>query len=109
MTPLIDENGLKCQAAQDAAALEKEIERLRTAPAIVQSPVSPPVLATNKPWESCCISRAQWFRLQSAGRTPAPIRLGSRRPVYLIAELLSWLRAGAPPRDQWAKLRKVDS
>jgi predicted DNA-binding transcriptional regulator AlpA len=63
-------------------------------------------LATAKPWTICGISRAQWFKLYSAGRTPLAIRLGTRRPVYLIAELESWLQAGAPDRITWQRLRE---
>jgi predicted DNA-binding transcriptional regulator AlpA len=63
-------------------------------------------LATAKPWLACGISRAQWFKLASSGRTPLPVRLGTRRPVYLIEELEAWLKAGAPPRDQWERIKR---
>ena len=62
-------------------------------------------LATAKPWLVCGISRAQWFKLAASGRTPLPVRLGTRRPVFLIDELESWLRAGAPCRADWQKMR----
>jgi predicted DNA-binding transcriptional regulator AlpA len=65
-------------------------------------------LATAKPWLVCGISRSQWFKLYASGRTPLPVRLGTRRPVYLIADLESWLKAGAPPRDQWERLRREE-
>jgi predicted DNA-binding transcriptional regulator AlpA len=64
-------------------------------------------LATAKPWTLVGISRAQWFKLFSSGRTPLPVRLGTRRPVYLISELEDWLRAGAPDRQTWLKLRRA--
>jgi predicted DNA-binding transcriptional regulator AlpA len=75
------------------------------------SPTSPSItpdrpLATAKPWLLCGISRAQWFKLYASGRTPLAIRLGSRRPVYLLAELEAWLSAGAPPRDQWERAKR---
>ena len=63
-------------------------------------------LATTKPWSLCAISRAQWYKLFNSGRTPLPIRLGERRPVYLISELDAWLKAGAPPRDQWERTKR---
>ena len=63
-------------------------------------------LATAKPWLICSISRAQWFKLSASGRTPAPIRLGTRRPVYLIAELQAWLEAGAPDRATWIRMKE---
>ena len=66
----------------------------------------PTPLATGKPWMICGISRGQWFKLAASGRTPLPsARLGTRRPVFLIAELRAWLLAGAPCRLEWAKMR----
>jgi predicted DNA-binding transcriptional regulator AlpA len=65
-------------------------------------------LATAKPWLACGISRAQWYKLASSGRTPLPVRLGTRRPVYLISELEAWLRAGAPDRVAWLKMREEE-
>jgi predicted DNA-binding transcriptional regulator AlpA len=63
-------------------------------------------LATTKPWVLCDISRAQWFKLYSSGRTPLAVRLGTRRPVYLIEELESWLKAGAPDRQTWQRMKE---
>jgi len=63
-------------------------------------------LPTARPSFACGISRAQWFKLASSGRTPLPVRLGTRRPVYLISELEAWLRAGAPDRASWLKMRE---
>jgi hypothetical protein len=67
-------------------------------------------LATSKPWLICGISRGQWFKLAASGRTPLPsARLGTRRPVYLIAELEAWLKAGAPDRATWQRQREARS
>jgi predicted DNA-binding transcriptional regulator AlpA len=63
-------------------------------------------LATAKPWLICGISRAQWFKLSASGRTPLPVRLGTRRPVWVISDLEQWLKAGAPPRDQWERKKR---
>lgn len=63
-------------------------------------------LATAKPWLLVGISRAQWFKLAASGRTPLPVRLGTRRPVYLIAELEAWLKAGAPDRVTWMRFKE---
>jgi predicted DNA-binding transcriptional regulator AlpA len=63
-------------------------------------------LATAQPWVVCGISRAQWYKLFNSGRTPLPVRLGTRRPVYLITELADWLRAGAPDRQTWQRMRE---
>jgi predicted DNA-binding transcriptional regulator AlpA len=62
-------------------------------------------LATPKPWVICGISRAQWYKLFASGRTPLPVRLGTRRPVYLIEELEAWLREGAPDRASWLRMK----
>ena len=63
-------------------------------------------LATAKAWLTCGISRAQWFKLAASGRTPLPIRLGTRRPVYLVSELEAWLKAGAPDRATWERMKR---
>jgi predicted DNA-binding transcriptional regulator AlpA len=60
-------------------------------------------LATPTPWLAGGISRAQWYKLYSSGRTPLAIRLGTRRPVFLLDELEAWLRAGAPDRQTWER------
>jgi predicted DNA-binding transcriptional regulator AlpA len=39
-------------------------------------------------------------RLNSGGRLPAPMRLGSR-PRWRREEILAWVRAGCPPRRAW--------
>ena len=50
----------------------------------------------------CDLSRSKWFELDSAGLVPRAVRFaGSRCPRWIISELDDWLRAGAPPRDQW--------
>jgi hypothetical protein len=67
--------------------------------------VSDRTLATARPWLAVGVSRAQWFRLAASGKTPLPIRLGTRRPVYLIRELELWLAAGAPCRALWQQQR----
>jgi predicted DNA-binding transcriptional regulator AlpA len=64
-------------------------------------------LATAKPWLACGIARSQWFKLAASGRTPPPTaRLGTRRPVWAIAELAAWLEAGAPDREEWERQKR---
>ena len=61
-------------------------------------------LATSTPWTSCDISRSQWFKMASAGKTPAPTaRLGIRKPVWIIDDLLEWLRQGCPDRETFER------
>lgn len=54
----------------------------------------------------CGVSRSHWLAMVAAGRTPLGFRLGRRR-LWLIEELSAWLRAGAPPREQWLTLRQT--
>jgi prophage regulatory protein len=35
------------------------------------------------------------------GKLPAPIRIGGRKTVWLVAEIRAWLAAGAPDRATW--------
>jgi predicted DNA-binding transcriptional regulator AlpA len=64
-----------------------------------------PRLATTRPWEVCGISRSSWFKLARSGRTPLPVHLGTRRPVWVVSELEEWLRAGAPDRATWQRMK----
>jgi hypothetical protein len=43
------------------------------------------------------ISEASWHRLRSAGKTPAPIRLGGK-VLYRIGDLKLWIELGCPDR-----------
>jgi excisionase family DNA binding protein len=53
----------------------------------------------------CGVSRAMWYRLLSAGRTPLPIRLG-RRMLWRVSELKEWVEAGCPARERWEALKR---
>jgi len=48
------------------------------------------------------ISRSMFYQLLSAGRIPAPVRLG-RRALWRKAELESWTAAGCPAREIWMR------
>jgi predicted DNA-binding transcriptional regulator AlpA len=52
------------------------------------------------------ISRAQFWKLHASGRLPLPIRLGAKKPMWVLAELRDWLATGAPPRDQWERTKR---
>lgn len=52
----------------------------------------------------CGISRSQWFKLTSAGKTPAPVRLGGS-VRWNRRELEQWTAAGCPPRERWDAMR----
>ncbi|MCH8880044.1 MAG: AlpA family phage regulatory protein [Planctomycetes bacterium] len=51
------------------------------------------------------ISRAQIWKLNSAGKIPQPVRLGTKAPRWRIAELRDWLEAGCPDRQAWERTR----
>lgn len=52
------------------------------------------------------ISRRHLWALNSSGRLPRPVRLGSRSVRWVARELSAWLDAGCPPRDRWEALKK---
>src|SRR5436190_189030 len=45
----------------------------------------------------CGVSTATWFRLKSAGKTPAPVKLGGR-VLYRLSDLRLWAELGCPDR-----------
>jgi len=53
------------------------------------------------------VSRAHVWRLHSSGRLPSPVRFG--RAVRWDRQMLAlWLAAGAPPREKWAEMNKIN-
>jgi predicted DNA-binding transcriptional regulator AlpA len=56
----------------------------------------------------CGVSRATWWRYDTAGLIPAPIRRRHpRSTMWNLAELLAWVDAGCPTRVVWeARLRR---
>jgi predicted DNA-binding transcriptional regulator AlpA len=65
----------------------------------------PPLLVRRREAVRLCgLSPAGWDRLVSAGRTPAPIRLGSA-VLWSTDELRAWVAAGCPDRRTWEALR----
>ena len=77
-----------------------------------QAPAVPAPLATDARGAArfCGVSRSHWLAMVAGGRAPLGFRLGRRR-LWLIEELSTWLRAGAPPRERWQPLwepMKVD-
>jgi prophage regulatory protein len=51
------------------------------------------------------IGKTLLFELDSAGRIPAPLKLGNRC-VWAISELRAWVAAGCPDRQRWQTLRR---
>lgn len=71
-----------------------------------ESPIPRFLLRRHEAARACGMSPATWDRLVSAGKTPAPIRLG-KRLVWRVAELQAWTDAGCPPRAEWEALQKA--
>jgi predicted DNA-binding transcriptional regulator AlpA len=51
------------------------------------------------------ISRAQLWKLHSAGKLPSPIYLSRKAPRWRMEELRAWVRAGCPERTTWQKMK----
>lgn len=53
----------------------------------------------------CGIGRTAWLSHVSAGKTPAPVRLG-RRVLWNREEIEAWCKAGCPSREKWESMKK---
>lgn len=51
------------------------------------------------------VAESTWWKLHSAGSTPAPIHLG-RATRWNREELRAWIEAGAPSRDRWEAIKQ---
>lgn len=67
--------------------------------------VQPLLISAKKAARVADIAESSWWKLCSAGRTPAPIRLG-RSTRWSLDELRAWIAAGAPSRDHWQAMRE---
>ena len=54
----------------------------------------------------CGVSEASWYRLKSAGKVPAPVRLSSR-VLWRGEELRRWCAAGCPDLRTWSALENA--
>jgi len=54
----------------------------------------------------CGIGGSTLDRLNAAGLTPQPVRLGGSL-AFSRAELAAWCARGCPPRDQWSAMWKA--
>ena len=76
-------------------------------PAALPAAAPPPLLIDAREGARLLgICRAHFLRLDSAGRVPAPVRLG-RRTLWNREELILWCNAKCPGRDRWQAM--VDS
>lgn len=51
------------------------------------------------------VSRSQLYKLNSQGKLPSPIRLGTRAPRWRVSDLEAWLAAGCPDRATWERTK----
>ena len=84
-------------------ATEATGRKARTA-AAPAAPIEPLLVDTEQAAAACGIGRATWFRLKSAGKTPAPVKLGGR-VLYRLADLRLWVSLGCPPRREFEARR----
>jgi predicted DNA-binding transcriptional regulator AlpA len=78
--------------------------RAEEAPGRASSPLTPLCVDADGLAILLGISPRSVYRLNDAGRIPAPIDLGSSRR-WFVEEILAWLRAGSPRRRQWVAMR----
>lgn len=75
------------------------------------SEIVPEALTAEQAAALCGVGRSKWWEMNSAGLTPAAIRLGDadhrRGTRWLRSELMEWLTAGAPPRDRWESVKNL--
>src|SRR5262245_11384183 len=71
--------------------------RSRAAPGAA---VEPLLVDTEEAAAACGIARSTWFRLKSAAKTPAPVKLGGR-VLYRVEDLRLWVNWGCPPRKEF--------
>jgi predicted DNA-binding transcriptional regulator AlpA len=68
-------------------------------------PTLPPLLVdAGAAAKLCGVSKATWYRLMSAGKVPAPIRLGGR-VLWRVRELELWTEHGCPDRAEWLRIK----
>lgn len=70
-----------------------------------------PVLLTDAEGAAAalCVCTTVFYRLDAQGAVPAPVTLGLgklRRRLWSVPELEEWVRAGTPPRHEWAALKE---
>ena len=71
--------------------------------------VEPLLLPADRAAALCGVSPATWYRMASAGRCPAPVRLSRGCVRWRAEELRDWIAAGCPSRREWEARRAADS
>jgi predicted DNA-binding transcriptional regulator AlpA len=85
------------------------VGRKARAATVLTTTVEPLLVDTEQAAAACGIGRATWFRLKSAGKTPAPVKLAGR-VLYRLTDLRLWVSLGCPPRREFeARRAAVDA
>jgi predicted DNA-binding transcriptional regulator AlpA len=73
----------------------------------VDAALPPLLLTARQAAVLCAVSPATWWRWVSAGRSPAPVRVGGcvRWPLDGPGGLRAWIAAGCPDRRTWEAMR----
>jgi predicted DNA-binding transcriptional regulator AlpA len=71
-----------------------------TPPAKPAAAVEPLLVPASVAGPMCGRSVASWWRDVSAGRCPAPVKLGGRT-LWRVADLRLWVELGCPPRKEF--------
>src|SRR5260370_6829427 len=69
-------------------------------PASLVAPAEQVLVPAAEAARLCAIGRATWFRLRSAGKTPAPVKLAGR-VLYRVEDLRLWVSLGSPPQKEF--------
>ncbi len=90
----------------DSSAPADPVEVLRDHPAAgraasLATVVGPLLLSANEAADLCRVSPATWYRMVSAGRTPAPLRLSPGCVRYSREQLVEWIRLGCISRKEF--------
>jgi excisionase family DNA binding protein len=70
-------------------------------PASLAAAVEPLLLTADQAAALCGVSPATWYRMASAGRSPASLRLSRGCVRWRRDELTGWIAAGCPSRREW--------
>jgi predicted DNA-binding transcriptional regulator AlpA len=71
----------------------------------VTTAVEPLLLNADQAAALCGVSSATWYRMSSAGRCPAPLRLSAGCVRWRVEELRDWIAVGCPSRREWEARR----
>jgi predicted DNA-binding transcriptional regulator AlpA len=63
-----------------------------------------PLLAAREAAGLLTVGLTTFWKMHSAGRLPAPVRLTARTVRWRREELGKWIAAGCPKRDEWTRI-----